>query len=53
MERQLGGLRLDQDGYTSVAICNEHQAKADEVRWWKLWWFNLAIPWLPLLVDYE
>ena len=30
-----------------AAICNEHKAKADVVEWW----FNIAIPWFPLLVD--
>ena len=34
-----------------AAICNEHKAKVDEVGWWRLWRFNLAISWLPLLVD--
>ena len=46
-EIKLGGLRLDQDGCSCAAICNEH----NEVGLWRLWWFNLAISWLPLLVD--
>ena len=51
MEVKLGGLRLDQDGFSFAAIYNEHKAKADEVGWWRPWGFNLAISWLPLLVD--
>ena len=31
MEIKLGGLRLDQDGCSCAAICNEPKAKADEV----------------------
>ena len=34
-----------------AAICNEHNAEEDEVGWWGLWWFSLAIPWFCLLVD--
>ncbi|KAK7854821.1 disease resistance protein rpp8 [Quercus suber] len=34
--------------YPSAATGNELRAQEDEVEWWRMLWFSLAIPWLPL-----
>ena len=39
--------------YPSAATGNELRAKEDEVEWWRMLWFSLAIPWLPLQVGWE
>ena len=40
---KVGGLQLDQAGYSCAAICNEHKAKEVGVGWWGLWWFKLGL----------
>ena len=34
--------------YSCAATGNELRAKAGTVEWWRMSWFYLVIPWLPL-----
>ena len=51
MKIKLGGLQLDQ---ASTLVQPAMNIKLRQM-WWNGgdWWFNIAIPWLPLLVDLE